>query len=132
MVMYPNLPKPNEEFRCNHCGNGAVEFAVHNIYKVDNFNQKINERIRREIRCEQCGALAVVVALDPSRVIDPVRDANPNTPVTVNETFVKEEDDGRSRRPINIDFLQNSRTPVTLRNEQLTPLEEFKKKFKGF
>ena len=131
--------KPTEEFRCRHCQGGAVEFDVSNIYRVDNFGQRLNERTKREVRCVLCGALAVVVKLDPTAVIEEERmkQFNPNIPDTVNQTFVEEQGDNRREQPVNLTklFQGAGNSPLSLGgtgNGNLTPLEEFKSKFKGF
>ena len=133
-----NLPKPTEEFICRHCQGGAVEFDVHNIYRVDNNGQRLNERIKREVRCIMCGNLAVVVKTDPSAVLEEERSKqfNPNIPETVNETFVEEPENQKREQPINLTrlFQNSSRSPMSIgRNSgNLTPLQEFKDKFRGF
>jgi hypothetical protein len=138
--MYPNLPKPTEKFICNHCKTGAVEFNVLMIYSVDEYGQRINERNKREVRCNLCGNLAVVVKTDQKALLEEerIKQLNPNViPETVNETFVEEEAKMKRGQTINLTqmFSQGgNRSPVSIDDKvgNLTPIEEFKKNFRGF
>lgn len=136
MPVYPEPHKPLEEFRCIHCQSSSVEFEIHNIYTVDNFNQRVNERVKREIRCSQCGCLPIVVKLDIPKAMqeEEQKQNNLNIPDTVNEVYVEEVTDRRRAPPINLTASFEGNRPINLRQNthNLKPFEEFKKTFKGF
>lgn len=95
MTIYPDYPKPLEEFKCNHCKSSSVEFIIQTTQqiKTDNFGNPVSMRPMKSIRkiiCSNCEGMAVVVKLDPSRSIL-IEQNDSNNPITENEQVIREE-----------------------------------------
>jgi len=97
-----------DEYYCQHCGNGSVEFEIHTIIKTDSGGTPVNLRPRREIFCCQCNRSGTVVVVKKDAITAELEkqamEGNPVAPETTNRVVVRdaEAEEKARKQPINL------------------------------
>lgn len=114
-----------DEYYCQHCGNGSVEFEIHTIIRADSGGNPVNLRPKREIFCCQCNRSGTVVVVKKDAISMELErqamEGNPVAPETSNRVVVRDSgsEEQERRHSVNLTRLlsdaQGEKSKVNIR-----------------